>query len=76
MNFNALKIVFSIYLALWDRVGSDFNGRVPGYSLRWAIIGDTTKISTFTNLKLTQNMGSNHLLYFFSANFFIYQMTN
>ena len=35
-------------------MGSDFNGRVPGYSLRWAIIGYSTKISTFTNLKLTK----------------------
>ena len=27
----------------WDWVGSDFNGRVPGYSCRWAIIGDAKK---------------------------------
>ena len=73
---NALKLVFSIFASVWDRVGSDFRGLVPGYSLRWAIIGDSTKISVFTNLNVTQNMGSNHLLCFFSANFFIYQMTN
>ena len=47
----------------------DFHGRVPGYSRRWAIIGDSTKISTFTNLKRTQIMGSNHLLYISSATF-------
>ena len=46
-----------------------FPGRVPGYSRRWAIIGDSTKISTFTNLKRTQIMGSNHLLYISSATF-------
>ena len=32
-------------------MGSNFNGRVPGYSFRWAIIGDSTEISTFTSLK-------------------------
>ena len=47
----------------------DFRGRVPGYSRRWAIIGDSTKISTFTNLKRTQIMGPNNLLYISSATF-------
>ena len=47
------QVVFSIFQVMWDRVGSDFNGRVPGYSHRWAIIGIITKISTFTHLKLT-----------------------
>ena len=56
--------MFSKYPFWWDRVGIDFSGRVPGYSRRWAIIGDSTKIYTFTNLKHTQIMGSNHLLYF------------
>ena len=51
----------------------DFSGRVPGYSHRWAIIGDSTKISTFTNLKLTEIMGSNHLLYISSANIFAFK---
>ena len=60
-------LVFSTYQILWDRVGSNFNGRVPGYSRQWAIIGDATNISTFTNLKLTQIMGSNHLPYLLSA---------
>ena len=46
-------LVFSILPVMWDRVGSNFNGRVPGYSFRWAIIGISTKISIFTNLKLT-----------------------
>ena len=32
-------------------MGSDFNGQVPGYSFRWAMIGHSTEISTFTNLK-------------------------
>ena len=45
------KLVFSKYPFWWDRVSMDFSGRVPGYSRRWAIIGDSTKISTFTNLK-------------------------
>ena len=56
---SVLKIPF-----WWDRVGLDFSGRVPGYSRQWAIIGDSTKISTFTNLKHTQIMGSNY--YFIS----------
>ena len=47
------KLVFSIFPVIWDRVGSNFNGRVPGYSFRWAIIGITTKISTFEDLKPT-----------------------
>ena len=67
------KLVFSKYPFWWDRVGIDFSGRVPGYSRRWAIIGDTTKIYTFTNLKHTQIMGSNHLLYFSSATFFAFK---
>ena len=33
---------------------SHFDGWVPGYPWRWAIRGDTTKIFTFTNLKLIQ----------------------
>ena len=57
-------LVFSKYPIWWDQVGIDFTGRVPGYSRRWAIIGDSTKISTFTNLKHTPIMGSNH--YFIS----------
>ena len=48
-----LGLVFSIFTVMWDRVGNNFNGRVPGYSFRWAIIGIKTKVSTFTNLKLT-----------------------
>ena len=65
---SVLKIPF-----WWDWVGIDFSGRVPGYSRQWAIIGDSTKISTFTNLKHTQIMGSNHLLYFSSATFFAFK---
>ena len=68
-----LKLVFSKYHFWWDRVGSDFSGWVSRYSRRWAIIGDSTKISTFTNLKHTQIMGSNHLLYFSSATFFAFK---
>ena len=67
------KLVFSKYPFWWDRVGINFSGRVPGYSRRWAIIGDTTKIYTFTNLKHTQIMGSNHLLYFSSTTFFAFK---
>ena len=67
------QLVFSKYPFWWDRVGNDFSGRVPGYSRRWAITGDSTKISTFTNLKLTQIMGSNHLLYFSSATLFAFK---
>ena len=66
-------LVFSKYPFWWDRVGMDFSGRVPGYSHRWAIIGDSTKISTFTNLKLTEIMGSNHLLYISSATIFAFK---
>ena len=51
----------------------DFSGQVPRYSRRWVIIGDSTKISTFTNLKLTEIMGSNHLLYISSATFFAFK---
>ena len=64
------QVVFSKYSFWWDRVGMDISGRVPGYSRQWTIIGDSTKISTFTNLKLTQIIGSNHLLYISSATFF------
>ena len=70
---NTSYLVFSKYPFWWDRVGNDFSGWVPGYSRRWAIIGDSTKISTFTNLKLTQIMGSNHLLYFSSATLFAFK---
>ena len=62
--------MFSKYPFWWDRVGIDFNGRVPGYSHRRAIIGDFTKISTFTNLKRTQILGFKHLLYFLSVTLF------
>ena len=65
------QVVFSKYPFWWDRVGIDFSGRVPEYSRRWAIIGDSTKISTFTNLK--HIMGSNHLLCFSSATFFAFK---
>ena len=63
------------------QVGRDFNGQVPEYSHNssetefhncsdeWAIIGDATKISTFTNLKLTQIIGSKQWLYFLSSPF-------
>ena len=70
---DTLAVVFSKYPFWWDRVGINFSGRVPGYSRRWAIIGDTTKIYTFTNLKHTQIMGSNHLLYFSSTTFFAFK---
>ena len=66
-------LVFSKYPFWWDRVGTDFSGRVPGYSRRWAIIGDGTKISTFTYLKITEIMKYNHLLYFSSATFFAFK---
>ena len=36
------RLVFSIFPVMWDRVGSNFNGRVPGYSFPWAIIGIRT----------------------------------
>ena len=65
--------MFSKYPFWWDRVSIDFNGRVPGYSRRWAIIGDSTKISTFTNLKRIQIMGSNCLVYFLSATFLAFK---
>ena len=68
-----LVLVFSINPFYWDRVNSDFNARAPGYSRRWAIIADTTKISTFTNLKLAQILGSNHLLYSLSATIFAFK---
>ena len=42
-SLNTFAVVFSIFPSVWNRVGSDFSGRVPGYSLRWAIIGDNTK---------------------------------
>ena len=66
-------LVFSKYPFWWDRVGMDFSGRVPGYSRRWAIISDSTKISTVTNLKLTEIMGSNHLLYISSPTIFAFK---
>ena len=59
--------MFSTYHILWDQAGSDFNGQVPGYLRRWVIIGDTINNSTFTHLKLTKIMGSNHLPYLLSA---------
>ena len=73
LHSQVFKLVFSKYPFWWDRVVMDFRGRVRGYSRRWAIIGDSTKISTFTNLKLTQIMGSNHLLYISSATFFAFK---
>ena len=48
---NRYQLVFSTFQIMWDRVASNFNGRVPGYSHRWAIIGIHTKISIFTDLK-------------------------
>ena len=36
---------------------------------RWAIIAETVNISIFTDLKPTEIMGSNHLLYFLLATF-------
>ena len=66
-------LVFSKCPFWWDRVGIDFSGRVPGYSHQWAIIDDSTKISTFTNLKHTKIMGYNHLLYFSSATAFAFK---
>ena len=62
--------------SIWNRVGSNFSRRVPGFYLQLVIRGGSTKISIFKNLKLTQNMGSNHFFYFFPANLFIYQMIN
>ena len=62
--------MFSKYPFWWDRVGIDFNGRVPGYLRRRAIIGDFTKISTFTNLKRIQILGFKYLLYFLSVTLF------
>ena len=73
VSSEGIELVFSKYSFWWDRVGMDFSGRVPGYSRRWAIIGDSTKISTFTNLKLTQIIGSNHFLYISSATFFAFK---
>ena len=42
LSKNRYNIVFSIFPVMWDRVGNNFNGRVPGYSFRWAIIGIRT----------------------------------
>ena len=65
--------MFSIYHFLWDQVGSDFNEWVPGYLRRWAIIGDNTKISSFTELKLTQITRSSNLLYFLKRTPYIHK---
>ena len=46
-------------------MGSDFKGRVPRNSRRWAIIGDATKITTFTNLFVIM-----YLLYFLICHLF------
>ena len=73
VRLDTFTLVFSKYPFWWDRVGIYFSGRVPGYSRRWAIIGYSTKIFTFTNLKLTQMTGSNHLLYFSSATLFAFK---
>ena len=40
---------------------------VGGYPRRWAIIAEATNISIFTDLKPTEIMGCNHLLYFLLA---------
>ena len=31
---DGFQLVFSIYQFYWNRVGSDFNGQIPGYSQR------------------------------------------